>query len=81
MNFIVGSFLYHCNEEVAFWIFVNLIEGYELRDIYEPGLPGLYRHCYIIEEFLALKIKDLSDHFVKINSLLIFISERALYFS
>lgn len=43
MNFIVGSMLYHCNEEVAFWMFVTLIETFELRDIYEPGLPGLYK--------------------------------------
>lgn len=53
MNFIVGSFLYHCNEEVAFWLFVTLIEEFELRHIYEPGLPGMYRHCYIIEKSIS----------------------------
>jgi len=35
MNFIVGALLYHCNEEIAFWIFVSLIENLELRDVYE----------------------------------------------
>jgi Rab-GTPase-TBC domain len=35
MNFIVASLLYHCDEEIAFWIFVSLLEDYELRDIYE----------------------------------------------
>ena len=49
MNFIVGAMLYHCNEEAAFWMFVTLIEGFELRDIYEPLLPGLYKHCFIID--------------------------------
>jgi hypothetical protein len=52
MNFIVGSMLYHCNEEPAFWMFVTLIEAFELRDIYEPGLPGLYKHCYVLEKLM-----------------------------
>jgi hypothetical protein len=34
MNFIVGSFLLHCSEEIAFWLFVSLIEDYQMRDIY-----------------------------------------------
>ena len=25
MNFIMASIMYHCNEEVAFWVFVQLI--------------------------------------------------------
>jgi hypothetical protein len=69
MNFIVGAFLYHCNEECAFWMFVSLIEGFELRDIYEPGLPGLYKHCYVIDSLINQHLPDLFKHFVKnINS-------------
>jgi hypothetical protein len=37
MNFIVGFFLYHCEAYVAFWLFVALIEEYNLRDIYIEG--------------------------------------------
>jgi hypothetical protein len=44
MNFIVGSFLLHCSEEIAFWLFISLIEDYEMRDIYQTRLPGLYKH-------------------------------------
>jgi hypothetical protein len=44
MNFIVGSLLLHCSEENAFWLFVSLIEDYEMRDIYQPDLPGLKKH-------------------------------------
>lgn len=62
MNFIVGSLLYHCSEEVAFWIFVALVQNFEMRDIYEPDLPGLYRHCYVIENLLKLKEKALFEH-------------------
>lgn len=35
MNFIVGSLLVHCAEDIAFWLFVSLIEDYQLRDIYQ----------------------------------------------
>ena len=64
MNFIVGAMLYHSNEEAAFWMFVSLIESFELRDIYEPGLPGLYKHCFLIDELMRHNIPDLSAHFV-----------------
>jgi hypothetical protein len=64
MNFIVGSMLYHCNEEIAFWMFVSLIEEFELRDIFEPNLPGLYKHCFVIDRLLQTYMKDLHAHFV-----------------
>ncbi len=65
MNFIVGSMLYHCSEEIAFWMFVALIEAFELRDIFEPGLPGLYKQCNLIDKLIELNIPDLSVHFVR----------------
>jgi hypothetical protein len=65
MNFIVGSFLYHCNEDIAFWMFVTLIEEFEIRDIYEPNLPGLYKHCFVIDNLIGSHIPDLHRHFVK----------------
>lgn len=37
MNFIVGALLYHCSEEIAFWLFVTLVEDHDMRDIYLPG--------------------------------------------
>ncbi len=52
MNFIVGSLLVHCSEDIAFWLFVSLIEDYQLRDIYENKLPGLYKHIAILEHLL-----------------------------
>lgn len=38
MNFIVGFFLYHAEEYAAFWLFVTLIEEYEMRMVYEAGI-------------------------------------------
>ena len=37
MNFIVGSLLFHCEEYVAFWLFVEIIENHELRKCYLEG--------------------------------------------
>jgi hypothetical protein len=48
MNFIVGALLYHSSEDITFWLFVSLIEDYELRDIYQPRLPGLYKHSQLL---------------------------------
>jgi len=48
MNFIVGALLLHASEDIAFWLFVSLIEDYEMRDIYQPKLPGLYKHSQIL---------------------------------
>lgn len=48
MNFIAAALLHHCSEEVAFWLFVSLIEDYEMRDIYESGTPGVYKHNQLL---------------------------------
>jgi hypothetical protein len=52
---------------MAFWLFVSLIEDCELRDIYLPGLPGLYKHSMIIEMLIMENLKDVFAHFVIIN--------------
>jgi hypothetical protein len=62
MNFIVGSLLFHCSEEAAFWLFVSLIEDYEMRDIYQPSLPGLYKHSAMMEQLLDRKLPECLEH-------------------
>ena len=44
MNFIVGFFLYHCDEYIAFWLFVALLEEYDLRPIFMTNFPGFNLH-------------------------------------
>ena len=63
MNFLVGQLLMHCSDTLAFWLFVELIEEYELRDIYQIGLPGLNKHAYIITHLVKVHLPKLSDHF------------------
>lgn len=64
MNFVVAALLYHCSEEVAFWLFVTLLEDYEIRDVYLAGLPGLYRHTHIIGSLLQRNFRELTEHLV-----------------
>jgi hypothetical protein len=64
MNFIVASLLYHCSEEISFWIFVTLIEDYELRDIFETNLPGLYKHAHVITNLMETDLPELHKHFL-----------------
>lgn len=70
MNFIMASLLWHASESDAFWIFVGLMEDYDLRDTYLPKLPGLSKHCQIIQilsfDFLPevyRKLAELSINF------------------
>jgi len=64
MNFIVGALIFHCSEEIAFWIFVSMIEDYEIRDIYLPGLPGLYKHTQIIDMLIFQNLREIYTHLV-----------------
>ena len=64
MNFIVGALLYHSNEEISFWLFVSLVEDYEMREIYLPNFPGLYKHTQIIDMLIFEKIREIYQHFV-----------------
>ena len=64
MNFIVGSLLYHCSEEITFWLFVTLIEDHGMRDIYLPGFPGLQRHISTIERIINSTFKDIAERLV-----------------
>ena len=70
MNFIMASLLWHATESDAFWLFVRLIEDYELRDVYLPRLPGLSKHSQIIEilvmDFLPTLYSALAER--RINS-------------
>lgn len=65
MNFIVGSLLMHCSEEVTFWLFSSLIEDHQMRDIYIPGVPGLYKHSAIFSSLLLTHQPELSEHLEK----------------
>jgi hypothetical protein len=63
MNFIVGQLLMHCNSSSAFWLFIELIEECELRDIFQKDLPGLNKHTYIIRLLVKKHLPEIHEHF------------------
>jgi hypothetical protein len=67
INFIVAVLLYHSSEEIAFWLFVSLMEDYEMREIYLPGLPGLYKHICYMQTIMQGKCKGLVECLVKLR--------------
>ena len=67
MNFIVGFFLYHCEEHIAFWLFVSLIEEYELKSLYMENFPGLKIHIKRLELILKNEYPLYWESFLKIG--------------
>lgn len=67
MNHIVDALSKHCSEEISFWLFVSLIEDYELRDIYMPGIPGLYKHIHVLTQLLEQHLPSLLAHLQQSN--------------
>ena len=67
MNFIVGFFLYHCDEYIAFWLFVSLIEEYDLRSLFMDQFPGLKLHVKRVELILKNEYPLNWDIFQKIG--------------
>jgi hypothetical protein len=65
MNFIAGALLWHSTEEDAFWLFVSLMEDYELRDNYMPRLPGLSKHAQMIDILVLEYLPALHFHFAE----------------
>ena len=65
MNFIVGFFLYHCDEYIAFWLFVALLEEYDLRPIFMTNFPGLKLHVKRIEIILQNEYENIWKAFNK----------------
>ena len=67
MNFIVGFFLYHCDEHIAFWLFVSLIEDYDLRRLFMDNFPGLKLHVHRVESILENEYPDYWQKFKQIG--------------
>ena len=67
MNFIVGFFLYHCDEYIAFWLFVSLIEEYDLRSLFMDQFPGLKLHVKRVEIILKNEYPQNWNIFQKIG--------------
>ena len=67
MNFIVAFLLYHCEEYIAFWLFVSLIEEYNLRSTFMENFPGLKLHVKRVEAILKNEYPSYWKDFEKLG--------------
>jgi hypothetical protein len=59
MNFVAAALLWHAAEAESFWLLVHLMEERDLRDNYSPQLPGLAKHCQIVQLLLMERLPKL----------------------
>ena len=67
MNFIVAFLLYHCEEYISFWLFVSILEEYDLRNTYMEDFPGLRLHVKRLELILRNEYKSIWDNFQELG--------------
>ena len=66
MNFIMGCLMYHWVEpDITFWLFVSIIEQYQLWDNYKGDLKGIRKHWGVIKLLIEEELPELAEHFVK----------------
>jgi hypothetical protein len=67
MNFVAGALLIHCEEAIAFWLFIELLESYEMREVYDVGLKGMYRHSAVLEKLIQKYMPEINEHFEEVD--------------
>lgn len=67
MNYIVGTLLWHCNEVDTFWLFIGLLEDYELRDNFRSNFPGLKKHFHVLDFLINFHYPEIFSHFLNLN--------------
>lgn len=63
MNLLVGGLLLHTEESVAFWLFVTLIEDYDMRDVFTDSMGGIQRLCGVLQKLINHYLPKLAKHF------------------
>lgn len=67
MNFLVACLLWHGTEEQAFWTLVAMMERYDMRSMFLPGLPGLQKRSGVVEQLIAQHFPDLMQHLLDVG--------------
>ncbi|CAI2360894.1 unnamed protein product [Moneuplotes crassus] len=67
MNCIVGALAIHTEESKAFWLFIDLLEGYNLDDAYKPNLEGCALFTNEIQQMVSKKFKKVHAHITSIG--------------
>eukprot|EP00927_Polykrikos_kofoidii_P043121 TRINITY_DN37190_c0_g1_i2.p1 TRINITY_DN37190_c0_g1~~TRINITY_DN37190_c0_g1_i2.p1 ORF type:complete len:649 (-),score=97.36 TRINITY_DN37190_c0_g1_i2:221-2107(-) len=79
MSFIAMNLLWHAGkEEGAFWVFVAMMQTYDLRSMFAPpDMHGLQMRAFTCTQLLRYAMRDLSDHLAEYlhNNLGLILSE------
>eukprot|EP00002_Diphylleia_rotans_P007351 TRINITY_DN1689_c0_g1_i3.p1 TRINITY_DN1689_c0_g1~~TRINITY_DN1689_c0_g1_i3.p1 ORF type:complete len:327 (+),score=61.39 TRINITY_DN1689_c0_g1_i3:62-1042(+) len=67
MNFIIGALLMFMEEEDAFWVFVRMMEDFNMAGMYKGGFPLLRCHFYQFDRLLELNMPSLHRHFKELG--------------
>jgi hypothetical protein len=67
MNYLVGALLWHCNEIDCFWLFVGLLEDFQLRDNFLQGFPGLKKHFHVLDFLINFHYPQVFSRFFNFN--------------
>ena len=67
MNLIVGALLMHAEESVAFWLFVTLIEDYDMRDVFTDSLGKVTHHCKVMQSLINHYLPKIAIHLDKLD--------------
>ncbi|CAI2367634.1 unnamed protein product [Moneuplotes crassus] len=62
MNMVAGALLMHTEESIAFWLFITLLEDYDVRDVFTNTHESLKKHCVCIEKLLQHYHPVLANH-------------------
>ena len=63
LNYIVAMLLLHCDEETAFWLFVELVEEILPRNYYNPHLTGIRIDSKVLDELIKNRLPKIHAHF------------------
>ena len=67
MNSIVGALAVHVEESKAFWMFIDLLEIYNLDDAYSPDLKGMHIFIAKIKLLMQSKFQAAHDHMLELG--------------
>ena len=69
MGQVIAAVVHHCkgDEVSTFWIAVSLIENYDMRKFFQPGLPGIALYGECLDSLIQRHLPDVAAIFKKLN--------------
>lgn len=62
MNLLAGALIMHTEENIAFWLFVTLLEEYDMRDVFDNAHTSINKHSRVLNKLIGHYMPDLFEH-------------------